>query len=285
MSSSRLAARTPYWLILAVTLALGCNTPGGDDDETDDDDVGDDDDDSDDDDDDDDDSDDDDDDSDDDDDATGCDPFEACDDTPTVTDEDGNVYDTVDICGQCWMAENLNTGAMMTVDVAAGPAGNKQPDDDTIQKFCMGDAPASCAAHGGLYQWLEAMDHTTYQSEGICPSGWHIPSDDEWKTLEINLGMSAADADEQSEWRGTDEGDQLKDGGAANFDAPLVGYAASVMGGYYDFANDGTSCGFWASSASGGNAWFRALHEDHSEIYRALYEQDEEALSVRCLRD
>jgi len=173
----------------------------------------------------------------------------------------------------------------MVVTPDEGPTGNIQPNDDTVQKFCMGNSASSCSANGGLYQWREAMAHDSDDPGGLCPEGWHIPGDEEWKTLEINLGMSAADADEQSEWRGDDQGEQLMEGGEAGFDAPMVGYVGPVMGGYYDFINDGSSCGFWTSTANGGNAWYRALHDDQSAIYRALYHQVEEALSVRCLRD
>ena len=103
-------------------------------------------------------------------------------------------------------------------------------------------------------------------SRGLCPVGWHVPTDEEWMVSEMALGMSESEANSTG-WRGTDEGTQLKstygwyDGGNGtdNF-----GFSA-LPGGlrYYDGVFlDAGDCGYWwSSSPSGGNAWFRSLYQ------------------------
>lgn len=77
-----------------------------------------------------------------------------------------------------------------------------------VEKYCYGDDEANCTANdnGGLYQWEEAMGYTNVDgSRGICPAGSHIPTDNEWKILEISQGMAPGISD-QTGWRGNDEG-------------------------------------------------------------------------------
>ncbi len=89
----------------------------------------------------------------------------------------------------------------------------------------------NCNILGGLYQWNEAMQYsTTAGVQGICPTGWHIPTDAEWQTMEMNLspGMSPAQA-AATGWRGTTQGHQIKTGGTSGFEG-LVGFVYLVGG-------------------------------------------------------
>ncbi|MDR3666001.1 MAG: FISUMP domain-containing protein [Ignavibacteriaceae bacterium] len=89
----------------------------------------------------------------------------------------GQWYHTVQIGSQCWLKENLNVGVMI-------PAVRDQINNDTIEKFCYNNDPAMCDIYGGLYQWREAVQYTfKSRPKGICPPGWHIPSDAEFDTL------------------------------------------------------------------------------------------------------
>lgn len=83
----------------------------------------------------------------------------------------------MEIGNLCWMAKNLNIGKMIyTYD--------NQSNNSTIEKYCYENDGFNCFAFGGLYQWYEAMQYvTTKRAKGICPIGWHIPSDHEWKTI------------------------------------------------------------------------------------------------------
>ncbi len=96
-----------------------------------------------------------------------------------VDSRDSQSYATVQIGTQCWMAENLNIGTIVI-------SGSNQSDNDTIEKFCYNDNTSYCDTYyGGLYQWHEMMQYvTTAGIQGICPTGWHIPTDAEWCVLE-----------------------------------------------------------------------------------------------------
>ena len=90
----------------------------------------------------------------------------------------GQVYQTLQVYNQCWMAENLNVGLQLTSGIT--PA-----DNDTIEKYCLLNDPAQCVRYGGLYIWDEMMNYSTADgAQGICPEGWHIASDEDFKILE-----------------------------------------------------------------------------------------------------
>jgi len=137
-----------------------------------------------------------------------------------LTDErDGKEYATVLIGEQCWMAENLNVGTMLTQN-----GSNHQTDNATIEKYCYNNNEAECDEYGGLYQWHEMMQYQTEESsQGICPDGWHLPSDVEFMQMEMHLGMSEEDANDTGAERGTDEGIQLQVDGGTGFDALFGG--------------------------------------------------------------
>jgi len=90
---------------------------------------------------------------------------------------DGKVYPTVLLGTQCWMQKNLNYGS-------AVQGGSPQTDNCINEKYCYNDAAASCSAYGGLYQWDELMAYTNIPgAQGLCPPGWHVPTQTEWNTL------------------------------------------------------------------------------------------------------
>jgi uncharacterized protein (TIGR02145 family) len=100
---------------------------------------------------------------------------------------DGKTYPTVLIGTQCWMAKNLNIG--VRIDGTVG-----QTNNGIIEKSCYNDFESNCDIYGGLYWWDEFMNYTSSSDsvpsgrQGICPSGWHIPSDVEWTILSGFLG-------------------------------------------------------------------------------------------------
>ena len=91
---------------------------------------------------------------------------------------EGEIYTTVIIGNQCWMSENLNVGTM--INGVTMPTNN-----GVIEKLCYNNNPLNCILYGGLYRWNELMQYvTTTGTQGICPTGWHIPSDPpEWNIL------------------------------------------------------------------------------------------------------
>jgi uncharacterized protein (TIGR02145 family) len=110
-----------------------------------------------------------------------------------VADQDGNIYDVVQICSQCWTKKNMNVGTYISTTFG------DQTDNSLIEKYCLQDNSANCSEWGGYYQWAEALQYNGATNnniwsppsgpiKGICPQGWHIPSSDEWSFLINNYG-------------------------------------------------------------------------------------------------
>jgi uncharacterized protein (TIGR02145 family) len=120
-----------------------------------------------------------------------------------------------------------------------------------------------------------------------------MPSDGEWKQLEIYLGMSQLDAD-RDEWRGLDQGGKLKQEGTSHWKKPNSGATNEIgfnalPGGYRlgsgDFLDLILSGRFWTASGRGyGFAWFRMLDNDTASIFRD-FEGVYSGYSVRCVKD
>lgn len=199
---------------------------------------------------------------------------------------DSQTYNTVSIGTQCWMAENLNIGTRID-------GVNNQTNNSTIEKYCYNDDVSNCDTYGGLYQWDEMMQYvTTGGVQGICPSGWHLPTDDEWKTLEMELGMSQSEADVEG-WRGTDEGEKMKStsGWANNGNGTNSSGFTGLPGGHRD--GNGSiyylvTYGFWWSSTetSGAStsAWYRYMHYAYDQVNRVV-DGNTYGFSVRCIKD
>jgi len=104
-----------------------------------------------------------------------------CPGNPTIV-YGGQTYNTVQIGAQCWLKENLNIGTKINGTV-------NQNNNSIIEKYCYGDLESNCNIYGGLYQWNEMMQYvTTAGVQGICPAGWHVPTDDQWATVATFLG-------------------------------------------------------------------------------------------------
>ena len=205
----------------------------------------------------------------------------------TFTDSrDGKVYKTVTIGEQVWMAENL-----AYLPSVVGPATESYTDPYYYVYGYDGTSVATAKAttnyqtYGVLYNWPAALS--------ACPPGWHLPSDAEWKQLEMYLGITSAQADATG-WRGTAEGGKLKEEGTTHWDSPNTGATNSsgftaLPGGYRGY--DGKFYylgiyGYWWSSTENDtdSAWLRSLYYNFSNVYRSNNSKDY-GFSVRCLRD
>jgi uncharacterized protein (TIGR02145 family) len=150
---------------------------------------------------------------------------------------------------------------------------------------------------GMLYQWSAAMNgSTTPEAQGICPTGWHIPTDTELYTLENYLATGTCsstrtgyECDPAGSKLANNTADQNwtsgtlsshTDFGTSGFDAPASGFR-NTSGGY-DNRSDGA--GFWSSTESGVNAWRRYLDYYSSSVFR-LENDKANGFSVRCLKD
>lgn len=184
----------------------------------------------------------------------------------TIQDVDGNIYDTVRIGDQCWMKTNLNV--------------TKDPSGAAIKRYCYDDATGCGSNYGGLYTWSTAMNGSTAAgAQGICPAGWHLPTDAEFKTLvegQATVGCEGS----RGGWECSPAGTNLKSSGSLGFEALLAGYRNTS--GSFDFR--GTFVYFWSSSVSGSDAWFRLLSSGSATVNRNTFNQAH-GFSVRCLKD
>jgi uncharacterized protein (TIGR02145 family) len=210
-----------------------------------------------------------------------------CPETPTVT-YGGQVYNTIQIFSQCWLKENLNVGIMIN--------GNQdQTDNSIIEKYCYNNEPDSCTKYGGLYQWKEMMQYVTQQGTiGICPQGWHLPTDEEWKVLEGAVDSKFGIGD--PEWdvsgdRGVFAGANLKTtSGWVNYGngSDTFGFSA-LPGGYRNNSSnfyDVRGSGYWwlSTEHNAGSSLDRILDSFNSTAARSIYGKIL-GFSVRCIRD
>ncbi|MDK2899363.1 MAG: hypothetical protein PWQ10_550, partial [Patescibacteria group bacterium] len=179
--------------------------------------------------------------------------------------------DWVVVGNQTWAKKNLNVGTKI-----AGTS--NQTNNSILEKYCYNDDEANCTTYGALYQWDEAMQYTnTEGAKGICPTGSHIPSDNDWKTLEMQLGMTQAQAD-ATDWRGTDQGTQMKINGTSGLNVPLAG-TRYTDGSFNDLLY---SPSLWSSSESSTNIWIRVLYSNFATVGRYT-DTKVNGVSVRCL--
>jgi len=194
-----------------------------------------------------------------------------------IDSRDGNRYKTVQIGNQIWMAENLKY-----LPSVVGPATGSGTDPYYYVYDYQGTDVATAKAttnyqnYGVLYNWTAA---TT-----ACPAGWHLPTDEEFKTLEKYLGMTQAQVDATG-WRGTDEGSKLSTftlngNNSSGFTALMSGYRNTDG----SFGNMGSNTNFWSSTGSGSSAWLRRLGTSYSTVNRLTYSKAR-GFSVRCIRD
>ncbi|HPF92903.1 MAG TPA: fibrobacter succinogenes major paralogous domain-containing protein [Tenuifilaceae bacterium] len=202
-----------------------------------------------------------------------------------VQDVDGNTYNTVKIGTQVWMVENLNTTKYSNGDFI--PTGISSANTSGAYENYDGNATYA-DTYGKLYNW-----HAVSDPRGLCPDGWHIPSDEEWKTLEIYIGMSPEEAEETEGERGTDEGGKLKATGTDYWISPNTGATneygfTALPGGALEidaFVAIGQN-GFWWTStpASDDNSMYRYMHYNSPIINRKSFYKSS-GLSVRCIQD
>jgi uncharacterized protein (TIGR02145 family) len=201
--------------------------------------------------------------------------------SPFIDSRDNRIYNTVQIENRCWMAENLNIGTMIA-------GSSNAANNNIIEKYCYANTTSNCDIYGGLYQWNEAMQYTTQQGlQGICPEGWHFPTDNEFTALSTYLG-GASVAGGKIKTMGTIEaGTGLwysPNTGATNSSgfSALPGGRRSTDGLFYNLGYYGN---LWSSSPyDATNAWFRYLHYDDPNVGRVYYNKSY-GFPVRCVND
>lgn len=194
-----------------------------------------------------------------------------CPGTPVVTDNDGNIYPTVLVGTQCWMAKNLNVGRYVESTVSGTEHANMS-NNGIIEKYCLFNNQDSCKLYGGLYDWDEAMGYTTTEgARGICPQGWHIPTVAEWNALDALYTWGQA-------------GLQIKVGGGSGWE----GYYAGDRHPLGEFYSNGSSGFFWVSGGYAfegmDDGYVREIAACNGLISTAHFSK-KTGLSVRCIKD
>ncbi len=197
----------------------------------------------------------------------------------TITDIDGNVYNTVTIGTQVWMVENLKTTKYRNGDMIANLTVDATWASLGTGSYCWyyNDAATYKATYGALYNWYAVAD-----SRNIAPAGWHVATDAEWTTLTTFLGGESVAGGKLKEtgtshWLGQNTGTTNSSGFTA-FPGGLRYSNGSFNGVGY--------LGYWWTSTeiSTTNAWFRYMDSSYSFAYGG-YDSKYFGFSVRCLQD
>ncbi len=203
----------------------------------------------------------------------------------TVKDIDGNVYKTVTIGSQVWLKENLKTTRYNDGTIIPMVSDGKAWKVLTTPAYCWynNDKTAYKNEYGALYNWY------TVNTNKLCPVGWHVPTDAEWRTLTTYLGGESV------------AGGKMKEKGTTHWESPNVGatnesgFTAISSGfrnkaGEFDYSGSNVdifhSNGYWWSSTGlyFYNAYYRRLYHTLNDIYSSLSDK-RFGFSVRCLRN
>jgi uncharacterized protein (TIGR02145 family) len=204
-----------------------------------------------------------------------------------IDDVAGNQYMTVLIGSQLWMAENLKTTKYNDNSQIPLVTSNTAWTALTTHAYCWAnnDETTYKPLYGALYNWY------AIGSGKLCPTGWHVPTDDDFKTLEIKLGMTTAQAG-STEWRGSDQGKQMKNltGWNTNENGTNTSGFSALPAGYRAYAT-GISEGlglityWWTSTEQdAAGALYRRLDGNNNGVYRAGTFK-KAGKSVRCVKN
>ena len=217
-----------------------------------------------------------------------------------VTDIDGNVYKTVKLGNQVWMAENLRTSRY--ADGTTIPLGTTESFDDAY-RYYPDDNSANVSDYGYLYNWAAVMKGSASSEanpsgvQGICPDGWHVPSDAEWIQLtnyvssqsqyvcggdEDYIYIAKALASEEG-WNSSTDNCAVGNNPDAN---NATGFSARPAGYYSGSSNYfGSTAYFWsATQINSGVAFYRYLTYTNAGVARYLSYKNY-GYSVRCVRN
>ena len=215
-----------------------------------------------------------------------------------VTDIDGNVYKTVKLGNQVWMAENLRTTRY--ADGTPIPLGTESS-YDVAYRYYPDDNSANVSDYGYLYNWAAVMNGSASSEanpsgvQGICPDGWHVPSDAEWTELTNYVksqsqyvcgdytGNIAKALASETGWNSSTYNCDVGNNPSAN---NATGFSARPAGYYNgDYRHFGNSAAFWSATQNYSyNAYYRDLSYDYANVYRDDNFKDLGS-SVRCVRN
>ena len=227
---------------------------------------------------------------------------DACEYGTLTDDRDGQTYKTVKIGEQWWMAENLNYYDSMDINVKR-------------KSWCYGvdfnKDSSTCDVYGRLYSWAAAVDSVKLASDanhpldcgyekdctlpskvqGVCPSGWHLPDNDEWKVLFETVGGDSTAGNNLKAYDGV----WARFQGAGVVETDIVGFSALPAGRkrglYSEFDAVGLSAYFWSATQDEESqnhtfAYHMELNSDKTSARLTTFNSaKDESYSVRCVKD
>jgi uncharacterized protein (TIGR02145 family) len=204
-----------------------------------------------------------------------------------LVDIEGNQYGIVAIGTQTWMTENLRTGTLNTSDVIPNITDNTAWTLlSTMAYSWYNNDAANKPNYGALYNWF------AINTGNLCPTGWHVPSESEFSTLELYLGMDPAEINIGWAWRGTDQGTQLKSAtgwlpgqngtNTSGFTALAGGYRYAIDGTFNNYSD----LAYWWSSTEldATQAWYRRLDGNQTGVFKGAV-QKRGGKFVRCVKN
>ena len=207
-----------------------------------------------------------------------------------IKDIDGNIYKTIRIGNQVWMVENLKVTHYRNGDPIPNITNSSEWNQLNKGAYCTYyNDPENAIKFGCLYNWYAIND-----SRSIAPEGWHVPSDEEWKELEIYLGMQKKESNNTG-WRGINIGGELKDFSSSLWKDPNTGannYSgfSALPGGYRTYSGSfkyiGRTAYFCSYKEEETNfTWIRCLNFRDEDILRYVHDNKHDGFSVRCIKD
>jgi uncharacterized protein (TIGR02145 family) len=204
----------------------------------------------------------------------------------TISDIDGNIYQTVTIGTQVWMVQNLKTTKYNDGTAIPNITDNTAWATLTTGSYSdYNNTPVNSTIYGRLYNWY-AVDNnaatkvTSNGGKNVCPTSWHVATDAEWTTLTTNLGGESV------------AGGKLKETGTTHWLSPSTGATnetgfTALPGGMRNYDGIYYSIGYWA------DWWSSSVYDNISGWYRNMsdinvstsYRQKQNGFSVRCLKD
>lgn len=200
-------------------------------------------------------------------------PFASCGDVVTYQ---GYEYATVQIGDQCWFAENLQSENYENGEAIPSNLSDSEWSSTTSGAVAVyGDNALNLETYGRLYNWYAVDD-----ARGLCPSGWHVPTDAEWTALRDHLLQFGNAGDQLKATSGWDSGGNGDN--SSGFTGLPHGYREAIGGA---FGGVGIDAAYWSSSADGTeDAWYRTLYYTYSDLQR--YSNDIRfGMAIRCLGD
>ncbi len=223
---------------------------------------------------------------------------QPCPGVATITDYDNNTYNTVQIGNQCWMKENLRTTHYADgTSISLGSSTSTT----TAYRYYPANDSSNVSTYGYFYNWPAVMHNSSSSSsnpsgvQGVCPNGWHVPSDAEWTQLtDYVSGQSeyvcGSSNDNIAKALASTTGWNSSTNTCAVGNAPssnnATGFSAVPAGSYYgNYGSFGYGVDFWsATQFDSSYVFFCSLIYNHAIMYGYIYSKDN-GYSVRCVRD